>query len=75
MPHKTKIEKNGNSLVVSLPIELLDELGLEPGDMVSVELIGHKIEIAPAGFDYNQAMDRGRQSATLYRNVLPKDGK
>jgi antitoxin MazE len=42
-----KIFKTGNSLVVSLPKEILTALGLSDGSEVSVELEDGKIVIAP----------------------------
>jgi putative addiction module antidote len=40
-----KIFKTGNNLVVSLPKEVLDQLGLTDGNEVSVELNRKKSEI------------------------------
>jgi putative addiction module antidote len=45
-----KVFKTGNSLVVSLPKDLLDPLGMQDGSDVSVELDrkNHRILIKPA---------------------------
>jgi len=55
---RRKVFKTGNSLVVSLPKEALDFLGLVQGDEVSVDLDRERrqivvapVEIAPARVD------------------------
>jgi len=75
MTHKSKISKQGNDLVVKLPVEMLDHLGLKQDDTVSLELHNGHIQIAPLEVDYNEAAYRGRESATLYRTVLGKGVK
>ena len=43
-----KIAKSGNSLVVALPREELEALGLRPGDEVIVRRRGSLLEVIPA---------------------------
>ena len=45
MPHITKMSKQGNSLGVILPKELLAKLGLARGDVVAISLNQGRIEI------------------------------
>jgi antitoxin component of MazEF toxin-antitoxin module len=72
MPHVAKLYKRDDTLGISLPREISDELGLAHGDTVSIELIGGRIEITRAEVDYNKAVDQGRKCATKYREVLAK---
>ena len=70
-----RLYKQGNSLGVSLPKEISDELSLVQGDEVSIELIGGRIEIARTDVDYNKATYTGRKCASRYRDVLSEHDK
>ena len=49
MEFERKIRKTGNSLAISLPIEILKKLGLEDGDTVYVNEVDRKIILTEMG--------------------------
>ena len=75
MPYKCEIAKQGNDLTVRLPREILDELGLEQGDLVTVSRKNGHIEIEPTDLDYNRAVELSRKFASRYRNEVAKRTK
>ena len=71
---KRKVFKTGNSLVVSIPKDALDSLGLEPGNEVVVtvdserrQIVISPIEMDLAGLDEEFA----RQVADFIREYRP----
>lgn len=75
MRHITKVSKQGNSLGVRLPKDLLEGLGLVQGDRVALSLRDRRIEITRADDDYERAMDLGRECGSRYRRALAKLAK
>lgn len=56
MPMRRRIYQQGNSLVVSLPLWMLEEIGVQRGDLVQIFVVGKKkitierfTEIKPSG--------------------------
>ncbi|MGH7868390.1 MAG: AbrB/MazE/SpoVT family DNA-binding domain-containing protein [Candidatus Dormibacteraceae bacterium] len=45
-----RVVKVGNSLAVTLPVEVLQDTGLGGGDLVNVKVVGAHIEIEPSGY-------------------------
>ena len=72
MPHVTKIAKQGNSLGVRIPKEMLEQTGLNLGDEVVLDMHPGQIRISRAENNYNRAMDLGREFASRYRRTLAK---
>jgi len=66
----TKLTKIGNSTGVTIPREVLQSVGLQRGDEVTVSAGDRKIAIAKAESDYNRAMEVGRAASRRYRTAL-----
>ena len=75
MAHITKLSKQGNSVGVRIPKELLDKLNLSQGDSVLVEANDHGLSIQHADNEYSRAMDIGKEVAVRYRHALAKLAK
>jgi len=72
MTYTTKISKQGNSLGIRVPKDLLDSLGLVQGDEVTMTVNNERLEVLRANDDYNFAMALGRECASRYRHALAK---
>lgn len=67
-----KLSKQGNSTGVTIPKEILDELGLERGDPVAISTDGKRIEIRPATDKRQRVMDAVDRCFTRYPRALKK---
>ena len=66
-----KLFKAGNSTAVALAPDLLEELQMDRGDLVTVRKADDHIEIRKAASDdYNEAMSCGRAFAARYRRTM-----
>ena len=70
--HHTKIYKQGNSLGVRIPKQLIEELGFRPGDPVHLRLVEGRIEITRADDTYTRALEIGRAFGTRYYPALAR---
>lgn len=66
----TKLAKIGNSTGVTIPREVLQSVGLQRGDEVTLSVSDGKIAIAKADSGYNRAMKIGRAASRRYRTAL-----
>ena len=64
---ETKIQRRGDKRIVSLPEELLAELGWEAGDMLTVELVEGGIKFTRLGSKHNKGMQIARKVMQKYR--------
>lgn len=69
---QTKIAKQGNSLGVRIPKEMIDGLGFKQGDPVQLRQSEDRIEIIRADDTYTRAMEIGRAFSLRYRRALAK---
>ena len=67
---ETKIRKIGNSLGVTLPKQLIDELHLKSGDKVTIVKRGENIELKPVDPDFEEWAEAYRQANIDYKEVL-----
>jgi len=65
-----KIIKIGNSAGVILPKEILSELNLDPGDMLSVTRTPDGIALRPSNTEFEEQMEIARKIMKKYRNAL-----
>ena len=66
----TKIRKIGNSLGVTLPKTLLDELNLKEGDKISIQQQGDDLLFKPVDPDFEEWAEAYRRANTDFRSVL-----
>lgn len=67
---KTKIRKIGNSLGVTLPKQLIDELHLKKGDKLSIEKKETGLELRPTNPEFEEWAEAYRKANTDYKDVL-----
>lgn len=72
---ETKIRKIGNSLGVTLPKQLIDELHLKTGDKLAIEKVGPNIELKPIDSDFEEWAEAYRQANVDYKDVLKELAK
>lgn len=72
---ETKIRKIGNSLGVTLPKQLIDELNLKEGDTLTIESEKGNVELKPIDPDFQEWADAYRQANTDYKDVLKELAK
>jgi len=74
MPQIGKIEKSGDSLMLRLPTQCADHLGLAEGDEVIINLVHDGLEIGFAAHRRHLAVETGRRLSARYRNVIATRG-
>lgn len=67
---ETKIRKIGNSLGVTIPKQLIEELHLKSGDKVTIEKKGDNLELTPVDPEFEEWAEAYRQANTDYKDVL-----
>jgi putative addiction module antidote len=67
---KTKIRKIGNSLGVTLPKQLIDELHLKRGDKLAIEKKGNNLELKAVDPEFEEWAEAYHQANTNYKEVL-----
>jgi putative addiction module antidote len=72
---ETKIRKIGNSLGVTLPKQLIDELHLKRGDKLTIEKKGSNLELTPMDPEFEEWAEAYRQANTGYKEVLKELAK
>jgi putative addiction module antidote len=72
---ETKIRKIGNSLGVTLPKQLIDELHLKSGDKLTIEKNGPNLELKPMDPEFEEWAEAYRQANTDYKEVLKELAK
>lgn len=72
---ETKIRKIGNSLGVTLPKQLIDELHLKRGDKLTIEKKGTTIELKSIDPEFEAWAEAYHQANTDYKEVLKELAK
>ena len=72
---ETKIRKVGNSLGVTLPINIVDELHLKDGDILSVETKEGSLKLKPVDIEFEDWADAYRKANVDYKDVLKELAK
>lgn len=72
---ETKIRKIGNSLGVTLPKQLINELHLKNGDTLTIEINGPNLELKPVDPEFEEWAEAYRQANTEYKEVLKELAK
>lgn len=72
---ETKIRKIGNSLGLTLPKQLIDELHLKSGDKLTIEKNGPNLELKPMDPEFEEWAEAYRQANTDYKEVLKELAK
>lgn len=72
---ETKVRKIGNSLGVTLPKQLIDELHLKKGDKLIIAKKGANVELKPADPEFEEWAEAYRQANADYKEVLKELAK
>lgn len=72
MNASTKLTRQGNSTGLTLSREVLDQLGWDRGQEVSVAVVGDHLEVRAADPTYEKAMDAARRCFGRYATTLKK---
>lgn len=72
---ETKIRKIGNSLGITLPKQLIDELHLKDGDKLTIERNGTNFELKPIDPEFEDWAEAYRELNTDYKEVLKELAK
>ncbi|MDR9417400.1 AbrB/MazE/SpoVT family DNA-binding domain-containing protein [Gracilimonas sp.] len=72
---ETKIRKIGNSLGVTLPKQLIDELHLKQGDKITITKSGSNIELEPVDPEFEEWAEAYRESNKDYKEVFKELAK
>ncbi|MDZ7771727.1 MAG: AbrB/MazE/SpoVT family DNA-binding domain-containing protein [Balneolaceae bacterium] len=72
---ETKIRKIGNSLGVTLPKQLIDELHLKEGDTLTIETQDGNVKLTPMDPEFEQWAEAYREANTDYKDVLKELAK
>lgn len=67
---KTTIRKVGNSLGVILPKQMIDNLNLKNGDILSINQKGNMIEIKPVDVEFEKWLDSYNELNLNYKEVM-----
>jgi putative addiction module antidote len=67
---ETKIRQIGNSLGVTLPKQLIEELHLKSGDKLTIEKNGTNLELKPTDPEFEEWAEAYRQANIDYKAVL-----
>ncbi len=63
----SKIQRLGDKRIVSLPPELLAELGWDAGDVLTAEIVEGGIKFTRMNTKHNEAMQIARKAMKKYR--------
>jgi putative addiction module antidote len=70
-----KIEKQGERCVVTLPAELLAQLGWNVGDVLAAEIFEDGIKLIRTKTNHEHAMQIARRGMHKYREAMEKLAK
>jgi putative addiction module antidote len=71
----SKIEKQGKQTVVTLPAELLAQLGWDVGDLLAAEVFEGGIKLIRTKTKHEHAMQIARRGMHRYREAMEKLAK
>ncbi len=72
---KTKVREIGNSLGITLPKQLIEELHLKKGDKLSIEKQGVNLELKPIDSEFEEWAEAYKQANKDYKEVLKELAK
>lgn len=72
---ETKIRKIGNSLGVTIPKQLIDELHLKTGDKLTIKKKGSNLELKPIDPGFEEWAEAYRLANEDYKEVLKELAK
>ena len=72
---ETKVRKIGNSLGVTLPKQVIDDLHLKKGDKLTIEAKGNTLQLKPNDPEFEQWAEAYRQANLDYKDVLKELAK
>ena len=72
---ETKIRKIGNSLGITLPKQVIEELHLKDGDKLSVEKLDGILQLKPIDPEFEDWAEAYRELNTDYKEVLKELAK
>ena len=72
---ETKIRKIGNSLGLTLPKQLIDDLHLKNGDTLTIEKQGANIKLKPIDPEFEEWAEAYREANVDYKEVLKELAK
>lgn len=72
---ETKIRKIGNSLGVTLPKQLIEDLHLKKGDKLTIETQGSGLKLSPMDPEFEEWAKAYREANTDYKDVLKELAK
>lgn len=67
---QTKVRKIGNSLGITLPKQLMDQLHLKKGDTLTIETKEGILQLKPVDPEFEEWAEAYRQANTDYKEVL-----
>lgn len=67
---ETKIRKIGNSLGLTIPKQLIDELHLKEGDKLTITKRDRNLELIPTDPEFEEWAEAYRQANLDYKDVL-----
>jgi len=70
-----KVQRLGNSLCVTLPLELRKKLGVRKGDTLYVTETPDGFSLTPYDPDFAETMEIAAEGMRQYRNALRELGK
>jgi putative addiction module antidote len=70
-----KIEKQGERWVVTLPVDLLAQLGWNAGDVLAAEVFEEGIKLIRTETSHERAMQIARRGMHKYREAMEKLAK
>jgi putative addiction module antidote len=70
-----KIEKQGDRWVVTLPVDLLAQLGWNAGDVLAAEVFEDGIKLIRTKTSHEHAMQIARRGMHKYREAMEKLAK
>ena len=67
---KFEVRKSGEEFVLDLPDEVVAKLGRRQGDILAVEIIGGRLQIARVHTFHDRAMEFARRGFVKYRETF-----
>jgi putative addiction module antidote len=67
---KTKLRKVGNSIGVTFPKDILDQLALKEGDTMNIIVTNDGIQLTPFDPHFEAVMTAYKEGKAKYRNAM-----
>lgn len=72
---ETKIRKVGNSLGVTIPKQIIDELHVKEGDTMEIKTEGDALRLEPSDKEFEEWAEAYREANRDYKDVLKELAK